>query len=150
MFVYVGKQINVAHVGERIAGVDCEKCGCRYYYRLARVGVGSGTAPYFLGQAAASREAQQKSHRDLTRRLLVEAELVPCPRYAGSATSSFFGHRRFRQIPGPRNLCGRCRHRRLRCRAGLCDRFTLERTRKAMRQHHADPLVSHRTGDLHP
>lgn len=77
---YFGKHIESAHVGRRVASVTCDKCGCRYFYELTRIGSGSGTAPYGIGAAAVSRSAEEQSRRDLRERLAAEAELVPCPK----------------------------------------------------------------------
>jgi len=77
---YFGKHIESAHVGRRIASVTCDKCGCQYFYELARIGSGSGTAPYGIGAAAVTRSAEEQSQRDLQERLAAEAELVPCPK----------------------------------------------------------------------
>ena len=77
---YVEKRIDAARFGTRINGVKCDQCGCEYYYQLARVGTGSAIAPYYVGQSAALRSADDQSERDLAVRLTSEAELVPCPK----------------------------------------------------------------------
>ena len=80
MFAYWGKHVASEHVGGRIVRVECAKCGCEYFYELTRIGTGSGTAPYGIGTASATRSAKEQSQRDLGQRLAFEAELVPCPK----------------------------------------------------------------------
>jgi hypothetical protein len=80
MFVYVGKRFDAAQVGACFVGVNCAKCNCEYYYQLSRIGTGSGTAPYMIGQGFAASSAEEQSRRDLENRLKSEAELVPCPK----------------------------------------------------------------------
>ncbi|MCA9137724.1 MAG: hypothetical protein KDB00_13225 [Planctomycetales bacterium] len=60
--------------------VECDKCGCEYFYELARIGTGRASAPYGVGATAAADSAQDQSQRELSERLSLEAELVPCPR----------------------------------------------------------------------
>jgi hypothetical protein len=79
MHIYWEKKINAQSVGQRVASVECTKCGCKYFYLLTRIGVGEGTAPYSIGTASATRSAQQESQRDVEQQLAAEAELVPCP-----------------------------------------------------------------------
>lgn len=59
--------------------MQCEKCGCEYYFVLSRIGTATGTAHYGLGQAAAVSDARTRSSEQVTKRLTDEAELVPCP-----------------------------------------------------------------------
>jgi hypothetical protein len=80
MFLYFGKQFNDTRTGHRLAQVECKRCGCQYFYQLTRIGMGTGTAPYFLGQGRAQRAALTRASRDLERRLERETELVPCPK----------------------------------------------------------------------
>ncbi len=77
---YYGKRFESARTGARIVGVECDKCGCVYFYELARVGTGAASAPYGIGASAAARSSQKQSERDLQTRLEHEAELVPCPK----------------------------------------------------------------------
>jgi hypothetical protein len=79
MFYYFSRQFASSHAGTRLAGVECEKCGCRYYYELTRIGIGSVTTPYGLMATAAEESAKQQSAGELVERLSAEAELVPCP-----------------------------------------------------------------------
>ena len=80
MIPYYAKQIESAELGERIVGVQCEKCSCEYCYELTRIGEGKGTAHYGVGAADATRAAIEQSLRDVRQRLALEAELVPCPK----------------------------------------------------------------------
>jgi hypothetical protein len=81
MFVhYHAKVINSERVGGRLVRVACTRCGCEYFYKFTRIGVGSAQAPYGLGVDRATRSANQKAQKDLDRRLASEAELVPCPK----------------------------------------------------------------------
>jgi hypothetical protein len=79
MHIYWEKKINAQSVGQRVVNVECNKCGCQYFYVLTRIGVGEGTAPFSIGTANATRSAQQESQRDVEQQLAAEAELVPCP-----------------------------------------------------------------------
>jgi hypothetical protein len=80
MPIYVGKEITATVAGRRIETVRCEKCGTVFYYELTRVGLGKGSAPYFIGHNSASNRAAAAAKRDLSHRLDHEAELVPCPK----------------------------------------------------------------------
>ncbi len=99
MLLYHGKRIDSATVGTCLVAVQCEKCGCQYYYQLARIGTGAATAHYGIGTAAATQSSQQKSQRDLKDRLSREAELVPCPKCNWINEDLVNGYR-----------LGRCRH----------------------------------------
>ncbi|MBC8350776.1 MAG: hypothetical protein H8E66_02235 [Planctomycetes bacterium] len=74
------KQFTSSTVAKMCVGVECDKCGCTYYYELSRIGSGTGTALYGVGQTGASRAANDNSLTDLQQRLATEAELVPCPK----------------------------------------------------------------------
>ncbi|HET6325990.1 MAG TPA: hypothetical protein VFG04_15035 [Planctomycetaceae bacterium] len=80
MFVHWAKHIHAERVGGRVVRVACARCDCEYFYKFARVGVGSGTAHYGLGVDRATRSANNQAQKDLERRLAAEAELVPCPK----------------------------------------------------------------------
>ncbi len=73
------KQFTSSSAAKICVGVECERCGCGYFYEMSRIGTGTGTALYGIGQAGASRAAQDSSLTDLQQRLATEAELVPCP-----------------------------------------------------------------------
>ena len=60
MLLYYGRQYDAASVGARVIGVVCEKCGCEYFYELARVGEGAASAPYAIGSAARSDRPPSK------------------------------------------------------------------------------------------
>jgi hypothetical protein len=81
MFVhYSGKTFTATRTGTRIVPVICEKCRTSFYYELARVGVGKGSAPYHLGQKSAADRAARAAERDLARRLERDVDLVACPK----------------------------------------------------------------------
>jgi hypothetical protein len=80
MLFYWDKQIVSGRAGTRFVRVECDQCGCEYFYELARIGSGSAPAPYGLGTTAAESSARDQSQRDLLERLTHEAELVPCPK----------------------------------------------------------------------
>jgi hypothetical protein len=44
------------------------------------VGVGKGSAPYYIGQKSAAARATRAAERDLAKRLERDSELVPCPK----------------------------------------------------------------------
>ncbi len=99
MFVYYGKQFQAESAGALVVGVDCEKCACRYYYELARIGTGMGVAHYGIGAGRAQRTAASASERDLQKRLESEAELVPCPNCNWISHELVRGYRRTRYRP---------------------------------------------------
>jgi hypothetical protein len=80
MSTYYGKYFEASQIGGYIAEATCEKCGCKYYYRLTRIGAGGSSAPFNIGTAQASQSAWQKAQRDLQKRLASEADHVPCPK----------------------------------------------------------------------
>jgi hypothetical protein len=78
-FVYFGKRFDATKREQRVVQVQCDQCGCEFFYELARVGIGAASAPYYLGQGSAARRAMKYAEVDLERRLNREADLVPCP-----------------------------------------------------------------------
>lgn len=79
MFIYYGKRFESEQVGGRVVGVQCDKCGCRYYYQLTRIGAGVANSSYGIGTASGPDRASERSEQELQERLSLEAELVPCP-----------------------------------------------------------------------
>src|SRR2546423_1606461 len=77
--MYVGKEFTSTAGGSVIKDVSCEQCGHRYFYQLSRIGTGSASAPYFLGQASAAQHARQSATASLEAKLQLECDLVPCP-----------------------------------------------------------------------
>lgn len=96
MFIYAGKQFNASSAECTIVGVRCEKCGCEYYYELARIGWGVADAPYGIGVGHAASAAHKRSMRELQNRLASEAELVPCPKCNWVNEELVHGYRRSR------------------------------------------------------
>jgi hypothetical protein len=94
MVAYFQKRVEAALVGQRVVSVECDKCDCRYFYELSRIGTGSGIAPYGVGTASATHSAQEQSQRELSGRLELEAELVPCPRCNWINDELVLGYRR--------------------------------------------------------
>lgn len=80
MLFYFGRTFTESVSGNRLIELTCEHCSSVYYYFLARIGRGSATAPYAIGQKRAARRAGELARRDLEKRLLHESELVPCPK----------------------------------------------------------------------
>jgi hypothetical protein len=80
MIVYVGRNFTSRVTQFRLVPVICEKCQTEYSYLLARFGVGTGTAPYMIGQDAARQRAQNAAMKQALQRVQNEAELVPCPK----------------------------------------------------------------------
>jgi hypothetical protein len=80
MPIYIGKEMTATLAGRRIVPVTCQKCATSFHYELTRLGIGKGSAPYFLGQKAATNHATAGAERELGNRLEREAELVPCPK----------------------------------------------------------------------
>jgi hypothetical protein len=103
MFIYFGRDYHSSSVGVRLVEVTCDKCGYEYFYRLARIGLGSGHAPYGIGGDRASRSAQEEAQRQMVRRLAEESELVPCPECQWVNDALISGYRRSRYL-GMRTL----------------------------------------------
>src|SRR5438067_1274597 len=80
MHVYHAKVFKSSTSGLRVESVVCEKCATTFSYELVRVGAGTASAPYYIGQTAAKARADQRARADLQKRLAREAELVPCPK----------------------------------------------------------------------
>ena len=96
---YFGRRSESARTGSRLIQVDCDKCGCRYFYELVRLGTGSATAPYGIGTNLAAKSAEKQSERDLEQRLAREAELVPCPNCRWINEELVRGYRKARYRP---------------------------------------------------
>jgi hypothetical protein len=65
--------------GAILKPVHCEQCHAEYVYRMARVGLGSGTSLLFLENQGAQDRATQQAANELGGRLLRECDAVPCP-----------------------------------------------------------------------
>ncbi len=96
MFLYFGKHFTQSAAGQRLARVECDRCGTGYCYQLSRVGTGVGVAPYCLGQARAARLAEQRAAKELERALDRGRELVPCPKCSWINEDLVQGYRRTR------------------------------------------------------
>jgi len=93
---YHAQRFEAANVGGLLIAVICDRCGCGYYYELARVGTGSASSPYWLMNASAAASAAKQARDDLRKRLEHEAELVPCPRCDWINEDLISGYRRGR------------------------------------------------------
>lgn len=80
MFLYVSKHFNESQAGYRIVEVTCERCATEYAYELRRVGTGTASAPYYLGQDRARARASAEALEELREKLDTDVELVPCPK----------------------------------------------------------------------
>jgi hypothetical protein len=76
VFVYYARHYKSALVGKRLVDVQCDRCRSEYYYELARVGSGVGTAHYGIGSKRAQRVAEERARFELNRQLERDAELV--------------------------------------------------------------------------
>src|SRR6266568_6915113 len=66
--------------GSIMKQVACEKCRTSFYYQLARSAKGEGSAPYGIGQRAASERAQRGANAKVQKMLQRDSDVVPCPR----------------------------------------------------------------------
>ena len=100
MFIYWGKQIVSEKIGRRVVDVECDKCECQYCFVMTRIGSGTSSAPYGIGVGTATRSAEKKAQRDLTRLLERDTEPVPCPKCHWINDELVQGYRRgrFRQL----------------------------------------------------
>jgi len=80
MLPYFAKTFNSTAIARRIVDVKCEKCRTEFCYQLVRMGVGTGTAPYMLGQKSAAQRSEAEAADIAARRVAAETELVPCPK----------------------------------------------------------------------
>jgi hypothetical protein len=82
--VPVGRSYSATYSGLVWRTVRCEFCGCDFAYQLFISGYGSGFSPLFLGNSAASGDAQleARSHyRQLARTAIGMAPCPDCGRY---------------------------------------------------------------------
>ena len=79
MFVYAARNYTSAVTLARPADVTCEKCSCRYRYKLVRRATGRSSAPYGLGAEGAKRRAQELAVKAVGRRLATGVDPVACP-----------------------------------------------------------------------
>lgn len=77
--IYFGKTFTAKVSGSVWKEVKCEACQCEYVYRLTRTGRGSGSAPYYIGEASASDRAQRGAVKDLQKKLERGCDAVACP-----------------------------------------------------------------------
>jgi hypothetical protein len=102
MFVhFLFRKVTAQASGKRTEAVTCEKCQTRFYYELARTGIGSASAPILFFDDAARRRAHSAAERNLQLRLSREAELVACPRcqWINQELIEKCRRQRFRQAP---------------------------------------------------
>lgn len=96
MIPYYSTRYAASATGTSIAGVECDQCGCQYFYELTRTGSGSVSTPYGLGAGSATQSAQEQSAGELAERLGDEAEIVPCPQCHWINEELVTGYRRSR------------------------------------------------------
>src|SRR5205814_8788605 len=81
MYVHVHVETLTEYAtGAVIRQVRCERCGTEYFYELARVTKGTGSAVYGIGKEAARKRAKKSAEKKLARMLLNDGEAVPCPK----------------------------------------------------------------------
>ena len=76
---YHQKTFEAAASGCIIKEVVCEQCQLRYYYQMTRLAVGSGIAPYGMGQVSAEANAEHEAKMRLRDALESDCEAVACP-----------------------------------------------------------------------
>ena len=96
MVFFFSTRTTSADFGERLVRVECDECGCEYFYELRRMGTGSSSSPYGIGASSDARASQDQSHRDVQERLAFEADLVPCPECNWINDELVAGYRRSR------------------------------------------------------
>src|SRR2546421_10451405 len=80
MFVHVHVESFTEYAsGAVIRPVQCEQCQANYFYELARVAKGTGSAVYGIGKEAARKRARQAAEKKLAKILDADREAVPCP-----------------------------------------------------------------------
>lgn len=76
----VAKHFTARLAGRKVKQVCCEKCQTQFCYELTREVKGVGSAPYFLMQGRAQRQAVERATVALEKALEVGQEVVPCPK----------------------------------------------------------------------
>lgn len=79
VMIPTGTKYTVTVAGSRRETVKCDKCGQVYFYRLARMGTGTGSSSIISSGAGAQDRAYSRAEGAMGSRLKAEAELVPCP-----------------------------------------------------------------------
>jgi len=69
---------NIA-TGAVIRQVQCERCRTEYFYELARVAKGTGSARLWSGQRSGPQARKKSAEKKLARMLLNDGEAVPMP-----------------------------------------------------------------------
>lgn len=80
MFIHFARRFVSTRIASRIVGVECERCGCQYYFELRRAGIGEGTAHYGLLTESAKNSSSEAAKKALADRLSSDQEPVPCPK----------------------------------------------------------------------
>jgi hypothetical protein len=96
MFAYFGKTFRATSTELQTRQVICDNCDCEYYFELARVGQGSGTAHYLIGMRKAAQASEDKAERAAKERMEIESELVPCPKCGWVNEDLIRGYRKSR------------------------------------------------------
>ena len=94
MSLYVAKHFTATATGSRVVDVACDRCHLAYHYQLVRQGTGTGSAPYYLFQAAAEARAHRNAAVDLKKRLTRESEPAACPGCGWVNEASVVAYRR--------------------------------------------------------
>jgi hypothetical protein len=76
--LYVGRTYTATLTGDAVKGVQCQNCGCEYFYKLVRTAQGQGSSPYFLDNSGASNRAHNAAQKALAK-ALKGIDIAPCP-----------------------------------------------------------------------
>src|SRR5438045_3546259 len=109
MYVHVHVEtLTECATGAVIRQVRCERCRTEYYYELARVAKGTGSAVYGIGKEAARTRAKKSAEKKLAKMLLNDGEAVPCPkcRWIQSGMVRELRTHRHRWMRQLEDLCG--------------------------------------------
>jgi hypothetical protein len=81
MYVHVHVETLTEYAsGSVLRRIGCERCHTEYFYELARVAKGTGSAVYGIGKEAARQRAKKSAEKKLAKMLLNDGEAVACPK----------------------------------------------------------------------
>lgn len=95
MIIPLGRQVTAWKSGAAFKYVDCEKCGQRYVYLLARKGTGNGFSVLWLDNNGATQRAFDQAEQNLNRLLQKGVDPAPCPHCGRIQTHMFKWSRPF-------------------------------------------------------
>ena len=78
--LYFGKRFESARTGLCLVGVECDECGCEYFYELARIGSGGAVRPTGSGRPRQLFGRRGRGEAQPAKTTGLRSGACPCPK----------------------------------------------------------------------